>query len=143
MTLPNGTTISAGQVRNEYGMGNPVSFSQFRGKGNVPGGGPVSLSQLWGASAVSFSPPGGSVGNQGSGSAQSTLSCSTTATWTWTDPGTAGFSASIGNGQAAGSVTFTQVSPGAGTRTANFQVTANANGITRTWDVQLDALGTA
>jgi F5/8 type C domain-containing protein len=46
MVLPSpGQTISLSQVRNEFGLGNPISMSQVRGRGsNVPSSGSMSMS---------------------------------------------------------------------------------------------------
>jgi hypothetical protein len=141
MTLPSGTTIAVSQVRDEFGMGNPVSFSQLRGKGAAPGAGPVSLSNLWGAASVSFSPPGNDVGNSGTGLAQITLSCNRDAVWTWSANAPASFSASLGSGGTASSITFAVSSNVNADRVATIDVTATVNGISKSWHVTLTAYG--
>lgn len=52
MTLPSSGPISMAQMRNEYGLGNPVSMSQFYGKNGLPGSGPIRFSDFYGKSNI-------------------------------------------------------------------------------------------
>ncbi|GEM_PF-3840992 len=54
MTTPSGT-ISAQDVANEFGLGRPISFSSFYGKGGAPGSGPISLGDMRNRTALSLS----------------------------------------------------------------------------------------
>lgn len=113
MTTPSGT-ISAQDVINEFGLGKPVSFSQFYGKGGAPGSGPISLGDMRNRSNTpTFSPPPGNYQEDGYRTATFVLSCSRSATWTYTRSGqTAGNGTSPASGTAATSLQSTQTLSG-------------------------------
>ena len=50
MTLPSSGPISMSQMRNEYGLSNPVSMSQFYGKPGIASSGPLAFSSFYGKS---------------------------------------------------------------------------------------------
>lgn len=57
MPIPSSGAISMSMFNTEFGLGN--SFSAYRGKGSVPASGPISFSQLYGASNVIREPTSG------------------------------------------------------------------------------------
>jgi hypothetical protein len=77
MTTPGSGPIAVSDVRSEFALSNPVSFSNFYGKGGAPGSGQISMSDMHGRSApggggsvvVSINPP-----SRNSGSLTATFS---------------------------------------------------------------------
>jgi hypothetical protein len=129
MTTPGGT-ISAWDVWNEFGLGVPVHFSDFWGKGGAPAGSTISLGDMRNRSNVVFSPDGGSLADYG----WITLSCSVPALWSYT--GGTGGTASLGPGSMGNSISFTanDVKAGIG-RAVTWNVTGMAGIITRTFSI--------
>lgn len=131
MTTPSGT-ISAQDVINEFGLGKPVSFSQFYGKGGAPGSGPISLGDMRNRSNTPvFSPPPGNYNQEGYRTATFGVGCSRSATWTYTRSGTtANNGTSPASGAAATSLQSTQTLSGQQVTTScNLSIYATVDGV--------------
>ena len=138
MTLPGSGSISIAQMRDEYGMGNPVSMNQFYGKPGIQGSGALSFSNFHGQSniTVSWSHEAGTYSKSGSPGVNFQLSCSQVATWTWTRSGS-GLS-SPGNGGSSTVITFTVTAINNNSRTfGTFYVTGTSHGVSRSWILDL------
>jgi hypothetical protein len=59
MTLQSSGPISFENIRAEYGMGYPVSLSQYYGKPGMQSSGPISLSDFYGKSNITRQPASG------------------------------------------------------------------------------------
>lgn len=140
MTLPNSGPLSISQIAAEYGVSLPCVFPDaFYGKPGIPASGALSISTFYGKSNVTFTPDGGAVSDYEYGAtAQVTLTCNVPAVWTFTLAGLA--TASISSGASASSVTFSLAagSPGSN-RVAAFDVTGVSDGVSRTFNISLEA----
>lgn len=150
MTLPTGT-ISMSQVNTELGRSATATISlneaAVRGLAGVPSG-TISMDNLRGKSAVTFTPPGGAtVGTAqsqtgfGQAYAEVVLQCSQNAVWTH-DAAAAGANASVPSGTNTSIITFwleTSFMPA----NATINVSATSGGVTRFWQVYLEVFGFA
>jgi hypothetical protein len=98
----------------------------------------------WRNLSVMFSPDGGNVFNEAQYSVSAQLSCNVPATWTYTLSGF--ITANLGSGGSSTFITFTTTASGGSpgnrqTRSGSASVTGTANGITRTFQVDLTADG--
>ncbi len=150
MPLPSSGQLSLGDLRNEFGGGNPVYMSQmYRGAGlvpntpqnaNIPTSGTIYLSQFYGASAAQSTPLSVSAPNVYQQINSGTATGSSVATpsggsgsypsITWTNNSTATMSVS------GARATFTATRSGQGSATARVQDSAGAVA-TRTITVDL------
>ncbi len=149
MTLPTGT-ISMSQVNTELGRSATATISlgesAVRTLAGVPSGA-ISMDNLRGKSAVTFTPDGGTTSgapvlleSEDTFSASITIDCSEAATWTWTKSGSTFGFASVASGGSAFSISF-YLETEFQYRTTVFNVTAVAGGVTRYYQVLLIATG--
>jgi hypothetical protein len=152
MPLPTTGPISFSAVAAEIGraVGSAISLGETAVR-NLAGiaSGPISLSQLYGKSALSFLPEGGSsfsspvfLSDTGVGGypAQIIISCNQPAVWNHTRNGAFG-TASVASGSSANSITFSLSNTGFTIRTTTWNVSATVAGVTRYWSVNLVAEG--
>lgn len=149
MVLPTGT-ISMSQVNTELGRSATATISlnesAVRSLAGVPSGA-ISMNDLRGKSAVTFTPEGGATAGTAVflssdvsyDTAQVTITSSQTAVWNWTrsGSGTPAATASIVNGGSGTNMVFTLDRLDYGISTYTFNVSATASGVTRYWTVYL------
>jgi len=149
MVLPTGT-ISMSQVNTELGRSATATISlnesAVRSLAGVPSGA-ISMNDLRGKSAVTFTPDGGTsagapvlLSETGVFSASVSISCSANATWTWTRSGSTFGFASIPSGSTNNIITFS-LETETQYRTCVFNVTAVSGGVTRYYEVLLTTEG--
>lgn len=149
MTLQSSGPISLGNVGTELGrtLGTPTSLGEaaVRNLAAVASGA-IGLSNLYGKSAVTFTPAGGlssaspvmlSDWTAGGSSASVTIQSLPSAIWSWTRSGSTAGTASVVNGGTALSIRFSLPNNGYTIRQTNWNVSATAGGITRYWSVEL------
>lgn len=146
MTLPSSGAISMGQIRDEFGFGNPFAINSMYGRNSsptaIPSSGALAFSLFYGKSnvaPVSFTPAGGSYSRTAQGVVNYTLSCSTTALWTYSATGLV--TSNLNSGQSGGSITFSLSSAGATPRSGSVTVTGSANGVSASYTLTLQANG--
>ena len=139
MTLPSSGSISMAQIRDEYGMGNPIAMSQLYGKPGIPGSGAISFSNFHGMSAITWTPAGANVIRAGRGTISQSFASSAPSVWTWTaNAGSTGtFSQSWG--ATASSVLLTVTLPTSGSRRWHGTVTSTSGSASRSWSVDITA----
>lgn len=141
------------QVNTELGRSSTASISlgetAVRTLAGVPSGA-ISMDNLRGKSAVTFTPDGGTssgarvtLEDTGINSASVTINCSTFAVWTWTRTGSTAGTASVGSGGTSSTITFSITSSGGSGRASTFTVNATAGDITRYYTVFVYAEGNA
>ena len=137
------------QVNTELGRSATATISlnesAVRTLAGVPSGA-ISMNDLRGKSAVTFTPDGGTTAETavflqdvGQSYAAVTINCSQQAVWTWSG---LGGDVSIPSGSTNAIITFsieTDFNP----RSASYTVSATAGGITRYWEVYVEAFGNA
>ena len=149
MTLPTGT-ISMSQVNTELGRSATATISlneaAVRSLAGVPSGA-ISMDNLRGKSAVTFSPDGGTsagapveLTDEQQDFAYIEISCTQNATWNWSKTGSFDAFASVESGQSASSIFFS-LSTSSQIKQAIFTVSGTAGGITRYYKVTLVAYG--
>ena len=154
MPLPTTGPISLSAVAAEIGRaaGTAIALGEAAVR-NLAGvaTGAISLSQLYGKSALSFSPEGGasftspaylSDTGVGGATAEVTISCNQSAVWSHTRSGVYG-AASVASGSSATSITFALANTGYTIRESTWNVSATVGGVTRYWQVTLTAEGLA
>lgn len=149
MALPAGT-ISMSQVNTELGLSATAQISLNQAAVRTLAGvasGTISMNDLRGKSAVTFTPDGGTTANapvqlsdQQTFSASVSIQCSAQAVWTWSKTGHILASASIASGQTNAIITF-YLETETQYRTAVFNVTGVAGGVTRYYEVLVVAEG--
>lgn len=149
MTLPTGT-ISLSQVNTELGRSATATISlgetAVRSLAGVPSGA-ISMDNLRGKSAVTFTPDGGTTSGAPAllsdtqmFSATVSIQCSAQAVWTWSKSGSPFAFASIASGESNAIITFYLETEGQ-YRTAVFNVTGVSGGVTRYYQVLLTVEG--
>lgn len=154
MPLPTSGAISLSGVAAEIGRaaGSAISLGETAVR-NLAGvaTGAISLSQLYGKSAVTFSPAGGTSSTSpvllsdwqsGGGPAQVTISCSQAAVWVYSRSGTYG-AATVVSGSSATSITFSIGNNSYTVRESTWTVSGTVGGVTRYWQVTLTNDGLA
>lgn len=150
MTLPSSGAISFANVNVELGRASnlllSLGSSPVRDLAGVPSGA-ISLANLYGKSAVSFSPAGGSsaasavaLSSYGMTDASLTITCSQNAVWSYS-----GYGAdyvSVSSGGSATSITFA-LSTSFYSEVAYYSLSATAGGVTRYWTIYLEVFGFA
>lgn len=111
--------------------------------------GAISMNDLRGKSAVTFTPDGGTtagapvqLSDTQQFSTSVTIQCSQQAVWTWSKTGSSFAFASVESGQSNAIITF-YLETETQFRTAVFNVTGVASGVTRYYEVLLTAEGNA
>jgi hypothetical protein len=152
MALPTGT-ISMSQVNVELGRTSTASISLNETAVRTLAGvasGTISMNNLRGKSAVSWSPagtasaPGQALSDMfggGGNDASVTITCNQAATWTYFESGSSEGYADIASGNSATSITFTLPNYGFSVFTTYFSVSSTAGGVTRYWEVTLQNTG--
>lgn len=151
MTLQSSGAISLGNVNTELGRSATATISLDETAVRTLAGvssGAISLASLYGKSnGPTFTPAGGASAGSASyldsfagfsGTASVTISCSTTAVWTWTRVGSTTATASRTSGASGTNITFSMNGNFNAYKTATFNVSATAGGITRYWTVVLE-----
>lgn len=128
MTLPSSGSISLRDIANEYGATGTVSLRDFLGKPGVPSSGNLSITNFYGKSNITFSPPPGTLGRVGT----VTIGASQNVGWNWTTSGPA--LPNRTQGQVAPNITFNNSSGD----TALITLTSTAGG---TWNITLASDG--
>lgn len=139
MTLPSSGSISMAQIRDEYGMGNPVSISQLYGKPGIPSSGGISFANFHGQSAMTWTPIPVNFVRLGRGSISQAFTSSSPSVWTWVANGGSSGSFSQAWGATASSVLITVSLPSAGSRRWHGTITSTAGNATKTWNVDITA----
>lgn len=140
------------QVNTELGRSATATISlnesAVRTLAGVPSGA-ISMNDLRGKSAVTFTPDGGTtagapalLSDTQQFSASVTIQCSQQAVWTWSKTGSSFAFASVESGQSNAIITF-YLETETQFRTAVFNVTGVAGGVTRYYEVLLTAEGNA
>jgi hypothetical protein len=149
MVLPTGT-ISMSQVNTELGRSATATISlnesAVRSLAGVPSGA-ISMNDLRGKSAVTFTPDGGATAGTAVylssdvafETATVSIFCSQEAVWNWTrsGSGTPAATASIVNGGSGTNIMFVLDRFDYGISQYTFNVSATAGGVTRYWTVML------
>lgn len=142
------------QVNTELGRSSTASISLGETAVRTLAGvasGAISMNDLRGKSAVTFTPAGGtSAGspvylvNNDTYYTEISVECSQNAVWTYSGGGAPGggvvISVSIASGSTATIITFSISTPYL-PRTANWSLSATSGGITRYWNVYLEVFG--
>jgi len=135
------------QVNTELGRSSTASISLGETAVRTLAGvasGAISMNDLRGKSAVTFTPNGGTSSGSPTSLSDSksypniasvTINCSQAATWNWTKLGDIGSYASINTGGTSTSITFYQNPNNFNYRSTTFTVNATAGGVTRYWTV--------
>lgn len=153
MTLQSSGAISLSNVSVELGRSAPATTSLGEAAVRTLAGvasGPISLSNLYGKSNVSFTPDGGvsagtavALEDERSTGSTITISCSEPATWTHSRTGGVAGAANVASGGTASSIRFTLNNSTFVPRTSQWTVSGTAGGVTRHWLVTLTAEGLA
>lgn len=148
MALPTGT-ISMSQVNTELGRSSTATISLGETAVRTLAGvasGAISMNNLRGKSNVTFTPAGGASSGEavylsdvGQDYAAVTIQCSQIAVWTWSG---LGGDVSISSGSSNAIITFS-VETSFNPRSASYAVSATAGGVTRYWEVYVEAFGNA
>ncbi len=153
MTLQSSGAISLSNVSVELGRAAFATTSLGEAAVRTLAGvasGPISLSNLYGKSNVSFTPAGGvsagtavALSDQRTTGSTITISCSQPATWTHSRTGSSAGTATVGSGGTASSIRFNLNNTTFAPRTSQWTVSGTAGGLTRYWLVTLTAEGLA
>jgi hypothetical protein len=153
MTLQSSGAISLSNVSVELGRSASATISLGEAAVRTLAGvasGPISLSNLYGKSNLSFTPAGGvssgaaeALSDQRTTGSTITISCSQLATWTHSRTGSTAGTASVASGGTASSITFTLDNFTTIQRMSKWTVSGSAGGVVRYWTVQLVAEGFA
>jgi len=138
MTLQSSGTIKLSQIAAEFGTA--TDMTPLRGKGGTPSTGPLSFSNFYGKSNITFSPTGDQLAI-GTGNTYITLNCSQSATWTWSGfpANSINYGTNISNG---GSGTAVQFRVGAGKSIdldVLFTVTGSSGGSSNNWNCEIQS----
>lgn len=139
MTLPSSGAISLSQVDTELGRASNAAVSlgetAVRSMAGVSSGA-ISMSNLYGKSAITFSPVAGSYTSSGPSPRTYTITASAAVVWTWTKTSTGpGGTANVTSGSSATSITFTVNAAVGSIVTHTFSVDAGG----KHWDLTITA----
>ena len=143
MALPSNWPLSMQQMRDEYGLGNPVSMNQFYGKPGIQASGTIAFSDFLGKSNVAWSVAAGNHVLDDVDTVSFYISCTVPAVWTYTVTGTATgrYTYPATSGATANYFNCSMSTTPKLTRSSTWTLSANAQGITRNWTIRLTAYG--